>query len=376
MRERFARAYGGVPATIWSAPGRVNLIGEHVDYAGGDVLPIAISARTYVAAGPISGAHAYAVAGRRRPRGAFDPAHPTRSGSWWDYLAGVSRALGSRGVAVPPLAIAVAGDVPSGAGLSSSAALCVAAAGALGRAAGAELTNTDLASVAHQAETEFVGVPCGIMDQHASARCEKGFALHLRCSDAHAELVPFRGEVLIFDTAEPRALRHSRYDERRREADLSLAELRRLDPTIPSLSEAPIELIERAQLAPALRARARHIATETRRVRDAVRAMAQRGHFPGALFTESHASLRDDYECSTDALNWFVDAAIACAGIEGARLTGAGWGGCAIATGEHQALMANAPILAEQFAKRFQRMPRWWMTGAEAGAKEEVEGRA
>ena len=354
----------------------MNLIGEHVDYAGGDVLPIAISARTFVAAGPISGAHSYAVAGRRRPRGAFDPTHPSRTGSWWDYLAGVSRALVSRGVRVPPLAIAVAGNVPSGAGLSSSAALCVAGAGALSRAAGAHLTSTDLACVANQAESEFVGVPCGIMDQHASARCEKGFALHLRCRDAHAELVPFHGEVLIFDTAEPRALRHSRYDERRGEADRALAELQRLDPTVQCLAEAPIDLIARAQLAPELRARARHIATETRRVRDAVREMAQHGRIPGALLIESHASLRDDYECSTDALDWFVDAAIACDGIDGARLTGAGWGGCAIATGEPQALTASAPALAEQLAERFPRMPRWWMTGAEEGAREEGEGGA
>ena len=97
---------------------------------------------------------------------------------------------------------------------------------------------------------------------------------------------------------------------------------------------------------------------------------------PGALLIDSHSPLRDYYESSTDKLEWFVDAAIACDGIDGARLTGAGWGGCAIATGEPQALTASAPALAEQFAERFQRMPRWWMTGAEEGAREEGEGGA
>jgi galactokinase len=374
VRERFARAFGGVPDIIWSAPGRVNLIGEHVDYAGGEVLPIAIGARTWVAVGPIAGTHSHASAGRRRQRGAFDPVRPVRASSWWDYLAGVSLELAMRGNAVPPLAIAVAGDVPAGAGLSSSAALCVAAAGAIGAAAGAALTPRDLADIAHGAESRFVGVPCGIMDQHASALCRAGQALHLRCADASFEYAPFRGSVLIFDTAEPRALRRTQYQERRHECDRALAALRALDPELASLADASLDLIRDAALEPPLDARARHVVTETLRVRQAVQATRTGGELPGELLNESHRSLRDDYECSTTALDWFVEEAVTMAGVSGARLTGAGWGGCAIATGERAALEEAAPTIAARFESRFSRSPRWWLTEAEQGARREAIG--
>jgi galactokinase len=371
VRERFARAFGGVPHTIWSAPGRVNLIGEHVDYAGGEVLPIAIAARTCVAVGPVAGSHSHVSAGRRRQRGAFDPVRPSRSGSWWDYVAGVSRELARRGTPVPPLAIAVAGDVPPGAGLSSSAALCVAAAGALSRAAGSRLGAAELADVAHRAEADFVGVPCGIMDQRASALCRPGHALHLQCRNAVVDHVPFQESILIFDTAEPRALRASRYEARRRETDEALAILRTMEPGLEWLADATPELLDRAPLTGMLRARARHVVTETRRVRDAVRALAAGEPLPGALLLESHASLRDDYECSTRALDWFVDEAVRRDGIAGARLTGAGWGGCAIAAGERDALDRAAPALADDFRHAFGRAARWWLTAAEEGAREE-----
>ena len=371
MRERFARAFGGVPRAIWSAPGRVNLIGEHVDYAGGEVLPIAIDARTFVAVGPVAGSRSHATAGRKRQRGAFDPSDPERASAWWDYLAGVSRELTLRGVFVPPLAIAVAGNVPAGAGLSSSAALCVAAAGAIGSAAGASLTAADLADIAHRAESRFVGVPCGIMDQHASAMCQAGHALHLRCADGRADHAPFEGTVLILDTAEPRALRRTQYQERRRECDRALAALRARDPSLTALAEASLEQIRDAALEPPLDARARHVSSETNRVRLAVQATRESGALPGHLLLESHQSLRDDYECSTAALDWFVEEAMTMPGIAGARLTGAGWGGCAIAIGTPDALEEAAPVLATRFARRFNRSPRWWLTKAEQGARRE-----
>jgi galactokinase len=286
----------------------------------------------------------------------------------------VSGELTLRGVSVPPLAIAVAGNVPAGAGLSSSAALSVAAAGAIGSAAGASLTPVDLADIAHRAESLFVGVPCGIMDQHAAALCLAGHALHLRCTDGRAQHARFEGTVLIFDTAEPRALRRTQYQERRRECDRALAALRAHDPSLTSLAEASLEQIRDAALEPPLDARARHVSSETNRVRLAVQATRDGGDLPGELLLESHRSLRDDYACSTEALDWFVEEAMTMRGIAGARLTGAGWGGCAIATGLRDALEEAAPLLATRFAKRFRRSPRWWLTNAEQGARREDAG--
>jgi galactokinase len=371
VRERFARAFGGVPSHLWSAPGRVNLIGEHVDYAGGEVLPIAIAARTAVAVGPIAGALSHVTAGRRRQRGAFDPAAPHRAGSWCDYIAGVSHTLTGRGISVPPLAIAVAGDVPTGAGLSSSAALCVATAGAMSAAAGISMTSQEIADVAYRAEREFVGVQCGIMDQHASSLCRAGYALHLQCRDGRFAHVAFTGHVLIFDTAEPRALRKSRYNERRRECDRALATLRAREPTLTYLADASPELLADAALEAPLLSRARHVVSETARVRSAVGSLATSGILSGHLLSESHESLRGDYECSTAALDWFVENAVTCDGVSGARLTGAGWGGCAIALGEREALATAAPELATRFRLRFGRAPRWWLTAAEEGARHE-----
>lgn len=340
------------------------------------MLPVAIAARTTVAVSPISGSRSHATAGRRRQRGAFDPVHPTRSGAWWDYLAGVSAKLAERGVRVPPLAIAVSGEVPAGAGLSSSAALCVATAGAMSTAAGAVLPARDLADVAHRAEREYVGVECGIMDQYASALCTPAHALHLHCRSGESEQVPFAGSVLIFDTAEPRSLRVSRYNERRRECDRALEALRRIDRHLEWLADATPAMIASAHMDPILAQRARHVSSETLRVREAVRSLQRSGTIPGKLLIESHRSLRDDYECSTPALDWFVEQASRCEGVEGARLTGAGWGGCAIAIGEHGALGSVAADLAARFRRDFQRNPRWWVTQAQEGVREEVEDRA
>jgi galactokinase len=374
--DRFRSRFGRPPSAVASAPARVNIIGEHTDYNGGEVLPIGIAQRTLLALGPIDGSHSIAVSANEPAEGAFDAAAPRRSGGWWDYVAGTIAELDRSGTVRrsalgTPLGIAVASDVPAGAGLSSSAALEVATATALAAMERSDVPLERLADAAHRAENEFVGVASGIMDQYASALARTGHALHLWCDTAAFEHVPMRDSVLVFDTASPRALRTSAFNERRAECEAALERLRVIDPSLPHLAAAPLALVDGAALPEPLARRARHVATEMARVRAAVRELRERGSIDGDLLLASHASLRDDYECSTPELDWFVERVMREPGVRGARLTGAGWGGCAIAVGGRDALEAAASPVAVEFVARFGREPRYWVTEASRGASVE-----
>ncbi|HET7458011.1 MAG TPA: galactokinase [Gemmatimonadaceae bacterium] len=368
-RALFERTYGRGPGVVASAAARVNLIGEHTDYNGGEVLPIAIARRTYVAVARSSSATSRAVSATEAGEGTFDATAVARGGGWWDYVAGVVRELEKAGVAVPQLDVAVWSDVPAGAGLSSSAALEVAAAVAITSLVGDERPLVDLALLAQRAETQFVGVASGIMDQFASALGREGNALHVWCDSAEFEHIPMRDAVLIFDTAVPRSLRTSAFNTRRAECDAALALLRERDPGLKSLADAEPEFVRAANLPDPLDRRALHVSEETRRVRTTVEALKRGGSPPGDLLLASHASLRDLYECSSPELDWFVERAMTCAGIHGARLTGAGWGGCAIAVGDEAGLAAAAPAIASDYEARFGRAPRTWLTRAQAGGR-------
>ena len=361
--------FGASPTVIASAPGRVNLVGEHTDYNGGEVLPMAIARRTWVAVGalPAGTSHSRAVSASSGEAGEWDAAAPRRSGRWWDYVSGVAAALADRGIALPPVAVAVASDVPAGAGLSSSAALEVATATALARLAGAALPPAEAALLGQRVEAEFVGVACGIMDQFASALGRPGEALHLWCDTARYEQVAMQDAVLIFDTAVPRSLRGSAFNTRREECEAALRLLRRDHPGLPSLAAATPEQVAAAALPPPLDRRARHVTEETRRVGEVVAALRATGTLPGPLLYQSHESLRSLYECSSPELDWFVERAAGLPGVTGARLTGAGWGGCAIAAGEEAALVAAAAALAPEYQARFGIAPRSWITRASGG---------
>lgn len=364
----FRDAFESEPPIIASAPGRVNLIGEHTDYNGGEVLPIAISSRTWVAIGAAPGGSPNrAVSANASGAGEWHSAAAQPSGGWWDYIHGVANELAEGGIALPPLRVAVLSDVPSGAGLSSSAALGVATAAALADLAEAPLTPLECAEVAHRAETQFVGVTCGIMDQFASALGRSGEALHLWCDTAQYEYVMMSQSVLIFDTGVPRTLRGSAFNTRREECDAALAMLRMSDPDLPNLASASPDLVDSASLPTLLRRRARHVVEETRRVGAVVRALQASGTIPGELLYESHESLRSLFECSSAELDWFVERAAQAPGISGARLTGAGWGGCAIAVGEPDALEEAAAAIAADYERRFGVTPRTWITHASGG---------
>jgi galactokinase len=367
----FLEEFDVAPVVVASAAARVNLIGEHTDYNGGEVLPIAIARRTYVAVGPSHEASSRAVSATQRVHGTFDASRPERADAWWDYVAGVVNELRGVKVEVPQLDVAVWSDVPAGAGLSSSAALEVAAGIALSSLLGADIPLDQLALLGQRAESRFVGVNSGIMDQFASALGQAGHALHVWCDTAAYEQIPMRDAVLIFDTAVPRSLRSSAFNTRRAECEQALALLRATDPALDNLAQASPEMVRNAGLPPVLEKRALHVSEETRRVRATVEAMRAGGSPPGDLLLASHASLRDLYECSSRELDWFVDRAMRATGVRGARLTGAGWGGCAIAVGDEEALRALVPELTRDYTSQFDIEPRAWLTRAEPGGRVE-----
>jgi galactokinase len=368
-RDLFEHAYRSRPAVVTSAPGRVNLIGEHLDYNGGQVLPIAIEQRTTIAMSALqSGNRSRVISSIEEDTGEFAVPDPARSGRWWDYIAGFSAYASPH---LPPVQIAVTSDVPAGAGLSSSAALEVAAGFAYAALTGRGRSLRDIALDAWRVETQFVGVSCGIMDQFASALAIQGHALHVFCDTMQFEHVPFNSSVLIFDTVVPRSLRSSEFNHRQAECREALYLLREKHPELEHLADASLEMISDAGLPPVLENRAIHVVEETQRVVEAVRQLRQKGTMDGDLLYQSHESLRDRYECSSKELDWFVDRAARAEGIEGARLTGAGWGGCAIALGAREALANAARSIAADYDQAFDRMPRVWLTEASQGARVE-----
>jgi galactokinase len=327
--EQFRRWIGEAPAQVWTAPGRVNLIGEHTDYNGGFVLPVAIDRSTTVVVGG-------RVDGVLRCR-SLQVADDT---GWTAYVDGVARALAEEAVHVGGANVLVDSDVPPGAGLSSSAALEVASAAALAALAGARLDLSQLAAVAHRAETEFVGVPVGIMDQTVVAMATEGHAAFLDTRSLAVEQVPFdpRAHALhlvVIDSGVRRRLDDGRYAARRRECEAAAAAL-----GVAQLRDATLADVVEAALDPTLRRRARHVVTEDDRVLQAVDLLRVGDlHALGPLLLASHVSLRDDFQVSIPELDRAVEEALR-RGAIGARMTGGGFGGCALALVPDSALDA------------------------------------
>ncbi|HEV8366119.1 MAG TPA: galactokinase [Gemmatimonadaceae bacterium] len=366
----FKQRYGRMPDLVASAPGRVNLIGEHTDYNGGDVLPIAISQRTYVAA-------MRSTLGKTRARslgagaeGVFDARAPEKTGDWWDYVSGVLWAFTRRGVELPQFDLVVASEVPLGAGLSSSAALEVAVATAVDALVGSSFSPPQLAELAYEAEREYVGVACGIMDQFASALAREGHALLIHCDTRATEHVPFSESVLILDTGVRRDLRLGAFNERQRQCMMALNWMRAAGVQAPSLARAPADVLQRVPFGDPLGSRVRHVVEEQARVAEAVAALRATGQLPGELLNASHQSLRTLYECSTPELDWLAMAAQEQPGVSGARLTGAGWGGCAIVVGaDEAALRKAAEIITPWYTKQFGYACETWITRAGGGVQ-------
>jgi galactokinase len=319
------------------APGRVNLIGEHTDYNDGLVLPAAIDAGISIALVPTADRLVRLRRADTAEEVAIDLDAPgERDGSWRDYVAGTAWALLEAGARVGGFRGLLASDLPMGAGLSSSAALELATALALGGGSPPIDDPMLLAETARRAENEFVGVPCGLMDQFAVTCGRAGHALLLDCRSLEHEAIPLPASValLICDSGVARRLATSAYEARRDECRRAVTLLVAAGVVAASLRDVDISTLEdhRAALDSVAFRRARHVVTENARVRATVSAL-RIGDLDslGKLFGASHASLRDDFEVSTADLDRLVEVAVAAPGAIGARLTGAGLGGAVLA---------------------------------------------
>jgi galactokinase len=379
--SEFARLYGRSPTGVWSAPGRVNLIGEHTDYNDGFVLPFALPFRIAVAAQPRSdGQLAVTTVGDdgRPQRAAPVPVHALEPGAvtgWAAYPSGVSWALRHEGFS-SGADLVIAGDVPAGAGLSSSHALQCATALALLGLAGTELDQPDapsraeIATWVRRSENDFVGVPTGLLDQTASLCCVEAHVLFLDVRSGEMEQVPFGPiaaglEVLVIDTRARHSHAESGYRERRAGCERA-AELL----GVPALRDIDANRLDEAllRLPAELRPLVHHVVTENDRVRATVEHLrADRIADTGPLLTASHRSLRDDYRVSCLELDVAVDAALA-AGALGARMTGGGFGGSAIALVPRTERMTIGDKVSAAFAERSLAAPGLFTAVPAAGA--------
>ncbi|WP_035748011.1 galactokinase [Glycomyces sp. NRRL B-16210] len=359
--------FGAEPEGAWAAPGRVNLIGEHTDYNDGFVMPFALP---FYAAVAVSRSetwefHSTYDGGSTVRSERLDGPSGERVDGWAAYLAGVAWALNESGYPVGPVRIALHSDVPHGAGLSSSAALECAALIALADLHGHEIDRAEAARIAQKAENEYVGAPTGVLDQSASLLCTAGNVMFMDCRDLSREQVPFdlapEGlTMLVIDTRAPHRHADGEYGARRADCEEAARLL-----GVSHLRDAPAD----AELADdRLNRRMRHVLSENARVKATV-AILKGGNVSGIgeLLTASHVSLRDDYEVSSVELDSAVDAALG-AGALGARMTGGGFGGSAIALVEADAAAKVEAAVVEAAAGAGLPVPRVFVARAAAGA--------
>ena len=365
----FAARYGAPPAIVVRAPGRVNLIGEHTDYNDGFVLPLAIERAAWVALRPRDDDAVEVHSLSQREPARFRALTPTHGEPRWsEYLTGSAWSLGEAGYRLRGWEGVLASDVPIGAGLSSSAAVELATMRAFAAVSALPWEPAAMARLAQRAENEWVGVNCGIMDQMISAVGIAGSAVLIDCRSlaTRAEPLPDDTAIVILDTATRRGLVDSAYNERRAQCERAAAHL-----GVSALRDVTLdELLARAGgLDAATRRRARHVVTENARTLAAADAMRAGDAFAlGRLMSESHASLRDDFEVSTAALDTMVEVATAQPGCLGARMTGAGFGGCAVALVRRGEAQRFAEVVGREYERRTNIAPQVYVTGASAGA--------
>lgn len=363
----------------WAAPGRVNLVGEHTDYNDGLVLPFALPMTTTASVSTNdSGAVTVTSDGADDPVSFDVDASPDDVSGWAAYVAGVvwgvNRMLGdgtargdSAATAITGLDIDIRSGVPIGAGLSSSAALECSVACAINDELGLNLDKTTIADLARRAENDFVGVPTGVMDQLASMLCEEHALLYLDCRSMQTRLVPFDPSaegltLLVINTHAEHELAGSEYGDRRQSCEEAAAAM-----GLTSLRDATVEQV-RSLSDQVLQRRAHHVVTEIERVTEVV-GLLESGHVAdiGGFLTASHQSLRDDYEVSCEELDVTVDASLS-AGALGARMTGGGFGGCAIVLCRDTDQAAVEKSVRAAYAERDWEEPTIWAAAPARGA--------
>lgn len=375
IEQAFQKIFGTPPEVVVRAPGRVNLIGEHTDYNEGFVLPAAIDRYVWFAGRRRRdrSVRAHSIDFQDSAEFSLDANEKDAQHPWSNYLRGVSKFLEADGHRLSGADVVFGGDVPREAGLSSSAAVEVAATTFWQRLMNLRLDPVYVVKLSRKAENEFVGVPCGIMDQFISALGRQDHALFLDCRDLAHRHVPLRGEVkiVVCNSGVKRALAQSEYEVRLKQCRQAVAQLGTAGLAVKSLRDVDVDDLETARdtLSEILLRRARHVVTENQRVLEAVKVLED-GDLErfGELMNASHESLRDDYEVSSKELDVLVEIAWQQPGVLGARMTGAGFGGCTVNLVRQEAAEAFAEAMREGYKKTLGLEAEIYICQASAGA--------
>ncbi len=380
--KEFINIYGGSEAgiRIFEAPGRINLIGEHIDYNGGHVFPAALDLKTTVIARP-NGQNELKMAATDLPdRVAADLGNLAnyKHLKWGSYQCGVAYMLAQNGYPLTGCDLLYHGDVPFGAGLSSSASIEVATAMCLAKLGGTErLVMEDIAVLCQRAENQYVGMNCGIMDQFISAVGKKDHALFLNCKTLEYQYVPLElGDytIVITNTNAPHKLTESQYNQRRSECEQALAVINANGGSYKTLCEIGIDELERYKAYfddDVLFRRVRHCVTEEKRTLLSLISLREGDIITfGALLNQANMSIRDDYEATGPELDAVFDIATGIEGVIGSRMTGGGFGGCNISIVKKDKANDFKRIMAEQYTKRTGYEPAFYQSNAGNGAME------
>ncbi len=373
MIEEFRKQFGSAEGLrVFRAPGRVNLIGEHTDYNLGFVMPMALDMATYVGVAPSGDGKLRIYSADRRDPREWEAARireTQRSRHWSDYPLGVAHELIKAGFPIEPANLYIRSTVPDGAGLSSSAALEVSCA--LAFLNGRELQPLELAKLCQRAEVQFVGMPCGIMDQYVSVFGQAQSAVEIDCRALEHRYVelPQSARFLAVNTMVKHSLGVSAYRERVQECAAAVEKIRQRFHSIESLRDVSLEQFEIVEklLPPGIARRARHVVTENTRVNRFVDADL---HTKGQLMVNSHRSLQHDYEVSCAELDFLVDTALEIEGVYGSRMTGGGFGGCTVTMLAPEAAGRFREEIARAYQAKFNVEPRIYDCVPSPGAGE------
>lgn len=362
LKSAYEAAYQKPATDIFFAPGRVNLIGEHTDYNGGFVFPCALSFGTYIL---LSKNEEQKINFRSLNMEAVysleltQLSEPLPNKAWANYPLGVFAQFIKRGVAITQgYDILFWGNVPAGAGLSSSAAMEVVTAYALNDLLGTNYGLADLAKIGRAAEHEFAGVMCGIMDQFASAHGKVDHAIYLNCDTLEYDLVPVKLDgikVVVTNTHSPHKLDSGSFNDRVRQCQLAVEQINSVRPIqyLAELSQVDFDQVEHAITDEVAHRRARHVVGEVQRTKDAVEALKNGDIVKfGQLMNQSHVSLRDDYEVTGPQLDALAEAAWKIDGVLGSRMTGGGFGGCTVSLVREEAIPAFIEKVGTEYTEK------------------------
>lgn len=374
LQQEFTRRYGREPFIV-ASPGRINLIGEHTDYNKGFVLPAAIDKRIYAAIAKNGTGSVNVFARQLNAHATFSVRDHQKREGWINYLIGVTYFLQQTGSSIEGIDVIIDGDVPVGAGMSSSAALCSAYGFALNEMFGLDFSRMELALVGQRTEHEFAGVKCGIMDQFASLHGKKGYAIKLDCRSMEYEYVPFDFpdyRIVLVNTMVSHSLAGTEYNLRRQQCEEGVALLKKYDPDIESLRDVTYELLVQhwKEFNTTVYDRCTYVVNENQRLLAACDAL-RRGDLSGLgeMMFASHKGLSKRYEVSCKELDFLVEFAKKTEGVIGARMMGGGFGGCTINIVRADSVDEFSKEIKRAYLDRFQADPHVYVMQMEDGTK-------